>query len=275
MYGTLAIPQFSYQNRGDKNLLMTVDANSPLEIARGNVPGATPFGAHGKMVEPDAINNKIIWPNGDFTIPDQTTGETISFVSGSAQDSASGTGVRTVRVLYIDINLQSQYTDITLTGTTPVTGQLSGCRFIQCMYALTTGTGNAAAGEITAYRSTDSAVDFAQISAGETRCQSSARMVPAGKCCFLAGSAASSSSGLLGADVLIDIVSTYFNGENYAAAGQWYDYGSIGTQDNSVAYTFPVPLCFPEGAIIAMRATKGTVDATIIGDWFGWLEDAD
>lgn len=244
------------------------------QVARGQLGGMEPFGGVGKLVAQDAINKKIIWPNGDFNIPVQATGETISFVSSSAQDAAAGTGVKTIRVQYLDTDLVPQTVDIALAGTTPVTGQLSGVRFIQDMHALSVGDDKWAAGDIEAYRAADSAVVFSVIPAEGTTCASSARMVPKGKQALMLGAAVSSSSGLLGADVLIDIVATGISGEVYTEDGIWFEYGSIGVQDTTIGYNFPVPLVFPEGTIIALRATKGATDATIIGDWFGWIEDA-
>lgn len=242
------------------------------EVARGEVAGATIFGAYGKLTTGGAVVNNIIWPNGAFTFPDQVTGETISFVSSSAQDAVGGTGVSRVEVHYLDVDLQPQSAFITLTGITPVTGQLSGVRFIQCMHVEDVGTDVSAAGLVEAYRATDAAVVFSLIEAGAERCSSSMRMVPAGKRLMVEAAVASSVSGTAAAGTIVEIVATELDNHQYLNPFIWMPHGSIGVQDGSEALAFPSPIPFKAGTIVGMRTTSDKV-ATITGDWFGILEE--
>lgn len=66
------------------------EANSPVEIARGDVLGASPFGAYGEITTSGLVTKNVIWPDGTFYVPNQTTGEAITFVSTSAQDAGGG-----------------------------------------------------------------------------------------------------------------------------------------------------------------------------------------
>ncbi|MDX1352826.1 MAG: hypothetical protein R3254_07430 [Thiomicrorhabdus sp.] len=271
----IGMPHFSFLKRtqDETSALHTVEANSPIEISRGNVPGASGFSAFGKLVTSGGVTKNIIWPNGTFTFPDQVTGEDVSFVSTSAQDAVGGTGASEIEVHYLDANLLDQSVTITLTGQTPVTGQLSGCRFIQCMHITEVGTDVAANGTISAYRATDNTVEFSLISAGDERCTSSMRMVPASKLAYVAGAVGSSVSGTSASTADIELWATELDNDQYLNPFIQIPHGSIGVQDNGVAFNFPLPLVFRAGTIIGMRVSTDKA-ATVSADWFGWLEDA-
>ena len=267
------IMSFWQRSDGASPLLVT-DANSPIEIARGKVPGTSGFGAFGKLVTGGAVSKSIVWPNGTFTFPDQTTGEDISFVSTSAEDAVGGTGVSIVEVHYLDINLNEQHKEITMTGITPVTGQLSGCRFIQCMHISTVGSSFSAVGKISAYRATDDTVEFSLISPDNERCTSSMRMVPGGKVAYVAGAVGSSVSGTSASTADIELWATELDAHQYLDPFIQFPHGSIGAQDNGIGHNFPIPMRFSAGTIIGMRTTTDKA-ATVSGDWFGWLENAE
>ena len=243
------------------------------EIARGRVPGASLFGGYGVHEAAGAVDKNIVWPNGVFTFPDQTTGEIVSFVSTDAQDASGGTGISVVEVHYLDVDLVPQSMDITLTGLTPVTGQLSGVRFIQCLHLKTAGTGLEAAGTISAYIEGTPAAVLSLISIGDERCASSLRMVPKGKLAYVAGAVGSAISGTAAARVSISLVATELDNHQYLDPFILMPFTSIGLQDGGLATTLATPIPFQEGTIIGMRASSDK-GATISGDWFGWLEEA-
>lgn len=253
-----------------------------FEEARGRQGGTIPEVGVGRLVTAGAVTENIIWPNGDFTVPNQTTGEDISFRSSSAQDAVGGTGIERLEIHYLDVDLNPQVTQVTLTGTTPVTGQLTGCRFIQCMHVnsdadgnVDIGTGLHAAGLIEAYRAGTEAdpVAFSLIVAGAVRCTSSLRMVPRGKRALIEGATASAVSGTSAARVIAELVSTELDNHQYLNPPVFIPGPSIGIQDGSEAFIFPVPPAFKAGTIVGLRATtdKG---ADISGSWFGKYEDA-
>lgn len=244
------------------------------QVARGELGGMEPFSAFGKITTSGAVTKQIIWPNGAFTFPDQTTGETISFVSTSAEDGAgTQTGINSVEVRYLDVNLEPQTAIVELNGTTPVVAALTGVRFIQCLPVLDVGSTLAAVGEITAYREGSPATVFSIIKAGSERCESSLRMVPKGKQAVVTGLAASSVSGTAEATSDIELVATQLENRQYLDPFILIPQGSIGVQDNSQAFNLPVPAIYKEGTVIGFRTTTDKA-ATVAADWFGWLEDA-
>jgi len=243
-----------------------------IEIARGNVVGASSFYGYGQYVSTGATTNHVIWPDGVFNIPEQA-GVQMSIVSTSASDDGSpvGTGIRTMDIHYLDANLNPMIETITMNGITPVLTVATNIRFIQCMHILTVGSAHSAVGTITA---TSGGVIYSQIDAGSRRCASTARMVPVGKKLFVSGATGGSISGTAAAGAIIKISSSYFDGHDLSQYGTYIPFGSISMQDMSVAYTFPIPAGpFPAGSIVLMEVTVDKA-AIVTGNWFGWLENA-
>lgn len=241
-----------------------------MAVGRGKVDWASPYSSYGRYIATGAVTNQILWPDGVFNIP-APTGVQMSFVSTSAQDSAAGTGARTIHVHYLDANLIPQTEIVTLTGLTPVLSVATNIRFIECIHILTAGSGKSFAGTLTV---SNGGITYSQVEIGARRCASSARMVPAGKKLFVAGANGGSVSGTAAAGAQIKISSTWFEDVDLTSELIFMPFGSIGLQDTTVAYTFPIPAGpFPAGTIVAMEVTVDKA-ATLTGDWFGWLENA-
>lgn len=109
-----------------------------------------------------------------------TNNSTLDIISSSTQDSAAGTGVRTVKVTYINnVNNLIESASIALNGTTLVTNVLANVNQVLWMEALTFGSGNAAAGDIR-LRINGGTVEVEQISTGNNKSRSAVFMVPTG-----------------------------------------------------------------------------------------------
>ena len=249
------------------------------QVARGNVEGASVFQSFGSVVASGG-NDQLIFPDTSYTFsyPDQTLGETVTFVSTSDEDAVGGTGISKIHVHYLDLDLNDQYATITLTGTTPVTGQLSGVRFIQCMHVYdddSVGTDLSANGDIYAYRSgavTPEDEAFSLILATDTRCSSSMRMVPKDKILMLYGAAASSVSTTADAYANIRIFATEFGDQKYTTKFIKMPHASIGLQNGSATYTFPIPAKFTEGTVVGGKfdANKACIVTMTL---FGTIEN--
>jgi hypothetical protein len=257
---------------------MITNNNGPLrtvqdigvQIARGQVSGARPEGSFGELTTTGADANRIIWPNGVFKIPD-AAGIDIDIVSSNVNDIDGGSGINSIEVHYLDVELNEQSETILLDGTTPVVDAITGVRFINCMHIQLTGTnGQGAVGDIKAYVG---AQIYSEIKSGDVRCSSSARMVPKDKRMIVAGIVGSAISGTAAARALIQIVATELGNHQYTEQGLFMPFGSIGLQDSSEGFNLPVPLPFKEGTVIAMFLKTTDKAAIITGDWFGWIED--
>ena len=243
--------------------------NYQTAVARGDVYNAEPFGGYGELTTVGAVTAQIIWPDGAYTLP-AAAGVQMSVVSTSAQDGVGGTGIRSVDIHYLDANLATQVENVILNGTTPVLTVATNIRFIQCMHMITFGTGKKAAGSITA---TNTAIIYSIITTGQVRCTSSVRMVPAGKRLFITGLSGGASSGTAAASAVIRLTSTIFDGHDYSADSVFIPFASAAAQDGSISLSLTTPISFAEGAAVGMETTVDKA-ATIVGSWFGWLEDA-
>lgn len=242
-----------------------------VQIARGQLTGAKPEGSFGELTLTGPDTNRIIWPNGAFKIPD-AAGINVDIVSSNVNDIDGGSGVNSVEVHYLDVNLDEKKVIILLDGITPIVNAITGVRFINCMHIQSTGTpGQGAVGDIKAYITTQI---YSEIKAGDVRCSSSARMVPKGKRTMVAGLVASAISGTAAARALVQIVATELDNHQYTDQELFMPFGSIGLQDSSEGFTLPVPLPFSEGTVIAMLLKTTDKAAIITADWFGWIEDA-
>jgi len=251
--------------------ISTIDYNSPINIARGNISGSEPFGAYGKIVTTGAVTNRLLWADGDWYIPNQTSGEQISIQSTNSADGIGGAGIRSLHLICLDENLTPYEETVDLNGTNSVLTTATNIRFIQCAHIKTFGSTKAAVGTIT-LENIDVNKTYNQIDALENRCSSSARMVPKGKRAILAGVVGSSISGTAASSSIVAIASTVFADHDYTKDTILIPFGSIGVQDGAVSFTLPVPAVFYEGAIIGMTVSTDKA-ATITGNWYGWLED--
>lgn len=237
------------------------------DVARGGVVGAYPYGSYGEKTTVGA-DSGLLWPNGAFSFP-SSSGVQVSFVSTSASDDAAGTGIRTLDMHYLDTNLVERVESIVLDGVTPVLSVATNVRFIQCLHAVTFGSGKAAAGVISA---SNGAATYSQINTGAVRCSSSLRMVPAGKRLVITSMYAGSVSGTAAAKTTVRLATPNFDGHDYTTSSIFFPLFAGTFQDNSSGLTIPCPLAFTEGQSIGMTFECDKA-ATVVGSWFGWMEN--
>lgn len=129
---------------------------------------------------PDVDGEEDIWGGGGlYTGTPTGSAETIEVFSSDANDTAAGTGARTVRLLGLDSNFNEITEDVTLNGTTPVeTTQL----FTRCprQYVLTAGSGGTSAGSITMRHSTTTTNVFSVMQAGRNQSTIACYTIPDG-----------------------------------------------------------------------------------------------
>lgn len=239
-----------------------------LDVSRGKIAGTQLIASYGERLTTGAETDRVVWPNGVFSIPD-AAGVQMSLVSTSADDDETGTNIRTVELHYLDADLNEQSEIITLQGLTPVLTVATNIRFINCMHLHTFGTIAKAAGDIIA---SNGGTTYSQISTGKIRCSSSARMVPAGKKCFVAGAVGGATSPTADAAVLLHLVANELDSNQYSDPFVLFPQSGIGLQNSPATFNFPLPIPFSAGTVIAF---KGTTDKTarISASWYGWLEN--
>lgn len=237
-------------------------------ISRGRISGSEPYGSYGKHTTSGASSG-VIWPGAAYAFP-ASSGVQMSIVSASANDTAAGTGIRTLRLVYLDASLAEQTETITMNGTTPVLTVATNIRFIQCVHTVTVGSGSSAAGNITI---SNGGTSYAIVSTGENRCSSSVRMVPAGKRLIVTSMYGGSSSGAGAASSILHIASPNLYGVDLTTSNTFFPLAAGTFQDGSGGITITCPLAFTAGQSVGVTFTTDKA-ATLVGAWFGWMENA-
>lgn len=237
------------------------------DVSRGKIAGAEPFGSYGEITT-SGSSSGVLWPDGVYSFP-PAGGTQMSVTSTSSQDGTAGTGALTIDIHYVDTDLIPNVETVIMAGTTPVLTVATNIRFIQCMHVLAVGSTKSAAGVISA--SVGGQI-YSQITAGSRRCSSSVRMVPKGKRLLVTSMFGGSISGTAGAGAIIRISTPSFEGHDFISDGIFMPLFSATFQDSSSGLTIPVPLSFTQGQVVGMTFSVDKA-ATIVGSWFGWLED--
>lgn len=127
---------------------------------------------------------------------EQSANAAMTLTSSSANDSAAGTGARTVQVTYLDNTMAGPFvTTFTMNGTTAVTASVSNMCYIERITVLTVGSGTSNAGVITLK---SGATTVGTVNAGDLQTFWAHHYVPAGKTSFISGFSVNSTSTTAG-----------------------------------------------------------------------------
>jgi hypothetical protein len=131
---------------------------------------------------------------------EQTSNAQRSIVSASANDTAAGTGARTVRITYYTATFTGPFSEtITLNGTTPVNTTATNICYIESMEVLTAGSGLSNAGIISLKAATaGGGVTIGTIAASNNQTFWAHHYVPTGKTANVTGISVSHSGTTVG-----------------------------------------------------------------------------
>lgn len=174
------------------DIAVAVPVSNPffLEGLEGNLNGQIAKALHikGKRAGFTAVNvlqdvAEFLTP-GLTTLPELNGTENLEVVSSNAQDSAAGTGVRSIRIVYLDTsNSLAQTPPIILNGLTAV-ALAPKAKAILWMQGTTGGSSGVAAGNI--ILRVVGGVTHEQITAGDNRSFSARFVVPLGFTAYIA-----------------------------------------------------------------------------------------
>lgn len=156
-----------------------------LLIAKKLFDGIRVINKFGRNSDVDAAED--IWDGGgDYTGFPTGAAENIEVLSSSVNDTAAGTGARTLRVYYLDSDYNAfdssenfLYVDVILNGTTPVSTTKTGVR-VWRSEVLTAGSGTTNAGTITIRHTSTTANIFTVIPVGYGQSEITAFTIPLG-----------------------------------------------------------------------------------------------
>jgi len=237
------------------------------EIARGNVRNAYPVTSYGKLTTAGAATMALI-RDFDGTVLNVPAGVSLNIVSTSANDTAAGSGVRTVVLEYLNGDLELSFEVITLNGLTPVATIADDIRWVEGLHGATFGSGGKAAGNISV---TNDGTTYGRISTGQRTMHSSFYRVPAGKQLYITALYAGSSSGTAASSTLIELATTQINGLDQQETGLFYTGAGIALQDSSTTLSLNMPLPVSAGNIVGFVATTNK-GATMTAGFTGWVE---
>lgn len=251
----------------DNNLIRSI---SRTDIARGKVAGAQPFGGFGERSNiGTGTAGEDIWRGAADLVPTppQPSGDAMSVVSSDVADAAAGTGIRTLRIHYLDSLGNPQNEDITMNGVTAVPLVDTSVRFVQRMHAMTVGSNVVAEGDITIFKTGTPATVYNQIELGGNMTLTPHRMVPLGKELIITSWHATESQNKR---VAYRIRATSDNNNLFPGVFIFIDtmYLALSALDS------PLLLSVPALAIVKITGWGDAVGGEASVAWFGFLFDA-
>lgn len=218
------------------------------------------------------LNNVLsdLWggPTAIYVFP--TGPMQMQVVSSSANDAAAGTGLRAVRIHYLDHNYQPQITDVTLNGLTPVLTTPVDIARINGMHAIAVGSNIVSVGNIS-LTAVGGAVTYGFISAGDNTSRQAIYTVPDGMWGYINHWQASSGSANNHFCQTIISATTH---DGVLFPGVFLLQDESGTQNGGVSIDFPTPIPIPPRSDVRMAALGDASNAgiTALGAIMGWFE---
>lgn len=116
---------------GSNGIISGISSDFLTEVVKGNVPGHSVTGIQG-------VNNNVaqsarenVWCSGGYMIYPLQPGEQWELSSDNINDTAAGTGLQSVLVVYYNNNYDQQFELVIMNGTTPVQMVATNCfRFV-------------------------------------------------------------------------------------------------------------------------------------------------
>lgn len=179
---------------------------------------------------------------------EQTTNAQRSIASASANDTAAGTGARTIQITYLDSTGAGPYTEtVTLNGTSYVNTVATNICFIEQMEVLTAGSGLTNAGILTLKAATaGGGATIGTINAGDRQTFWAHHYVPVGKEANITGISVSHNGTTVGSGGVF-VVKSQKIGVTNAIETQVTDFVRLYGQSSTFArvYTSPVKVAGP------------------------------
>ena len=165
--------------------LFTVSQDYLFSISEGDITGHTQYEKAGYS-NAGTTTETTVWPVAtSYVFP--VSAQAMQCVSSSTQDSATGTGIKTIRIFYLDGTGTEKTTDVALSGTSAVTTSATDIFRINDVRAVNFGTGTTtwrAVGNVDV-RSLFTAPTYARIAVGYNRGKSAVYTIPNGKTVYI------------------------------------------------------------------------------------------
>ena len=218
------------------------------------------------------VQNTIVdlWdgPTDRYVFP--TVAQQMMVVSSSASDAAAGTGIRKVRIHYLDDNYDTQEEEVTLNGTTPVNTVATNILRINIVHASEVGSNQVSVGNISV-KNTGNTITYSYLAAGWNISRQAVYTIPRGVTGYITHWQAS--SGSTGNHFCTTTVrATTHDGEQFP--GVFLVQDETGTQNGGISINFPTPIPIMERSDVKISAISDAVNANVIaiGAIMGYFE---
>lgn len=240
--------------------------DSLAQVIAGRVPGYELLYKFGYNDNIDTAGTpEDIWEGGGLYTGQPNTGvaERLAVFSSSANDTAAGTGARTLVLFGLNSNYEEISEIVTLNGTTAVLTTQLFWRMYKGV-VLSAGSGGANAGVLTARHQTTIANVFMQMIIGTNHTQIACFTIPAGKTCFIKTWQA----------FLSDAQSTYarMTGNVRTLGSVWRSLSPIALQrEQNLIYDLDYSIMIPEKSDMRITCLEVSTNDTGISSHFTML----
>lgn len=244
------------------------------DLLIGSIPNSQQFRVSGFNGDV-GTSREDVWEGGGIYQFPAAGGIQMRVVSSSANDTAAGTGARTVRLVYLDADYVTRTEDITLNGTTPVNTVATNILRVQDLHVRSTGSGSSSAGTIT-LKDTAGSVTYASMTADFNRARAAIYTVPAGKRAFIRA---------WRGGMVVDAFNNSFawgrltlratcDWDLVRIPGVFQHKSQVILVDATVNVPFSVDIAFPEKTDIKVTAVASHSGCHATAGFEGWIEDA-
>lgn len=191
--------------------------------------------------------------------------------SSSANDTAAGTGMRTVVIHYLDANYAAQQETVTLNGVALVNTVATNILRVNDFHTVTAGTGLSAAGDVT-LENVAGTVVYSRIEATYNRARNAVFTIPAGKQGYITHWNASSGTAAGSHYTRFTLRATAHENVRYPDIFMTND--SVGSLNNGMNIEYDIPIHLPEKTDIKVSVISdaGAANALVTSHFSGWYE---
>jgi hypothetical protein len=213
-----------------------------------------------------------VW-NQNIKYPFSAASFNLSIVSSSANDTALGTGIRSVKVYYLDSNYIMKSEVLSLNGTTQVFGIPNDVYRINLVVAEEVGSGGSAQGTILIRTG---GVTRSMISIGYTKSVQAIITVPEGFNAYITAFGVSSGNPTSGRFTMFKLQATMqeLMSGNIYKRGLFTTLEQVTLQDNTNTIYYEVPIKVPPRTDIVVSAVSDAVnaDANVTASVVGYIK---
>lgn len=273
---------------------LDINAENDAELVKSIMMGKTPTGIYRNMNVDETgtqIVNTVSGFNAAFsvgfvstsaltqvacratTFVEQTTNAQRSVSSANVNDTAAGTGARTIRITYYDAAFTGPYTvDLTLNGTTAVNTGVTNICYVEKMEVLTAGSSGSNTGIITLFAATAAGGGaIGTIAALANQTFWTHHYIPTGKTGVITGFIGSHSNTVVGGGGMFVLKAKSLNVAN-SVERQVSDFLRVYGQASSSPRNYQSPIKVVGPARVLAYVTPETTSASIYRAAFDFFE---